>query len=326
MSSAAAAIQKAGVEFADILEYLNPIRELLESPTISEVMINPDLSVFVEEFGEMRQVTGCRLNRSDIIAAVKRIARADNAEPGENNPIINARLGDGTSRICIVLPPVSPDGVAISIRKFRPCPFTAEELIEQGSLPRFVFESLAAAIERGRNILISGGLGSGKTTLLNVLARQIPLSDRICLLEFPSEIQLPHVNKVRLQASDDIDFSALIKKAVLRLGSHRIILGEVRGEEAFDLLRALNLGMRGSFATIHADSAEEVLYTLASLATAAKANLNPSFIRDQVARAIHYVVHVERTAGKRQVVELLQVAKYDPEAHRFLSQSLYSIR
>jgi Flp pilus assembly CpaF family ATPase len=158
--------------------------------------------------------------------------------------------------------------------------------------------------------LISGGLGSGKTTLLNVLARQIPLSERICLLEFPPEIQLPHVNKVRLQASDELDFAVLIKKAVLRLGPHRIILGEVRGEEAFDLLRALNLGLRGGFATIHADSAEEALYTLANLA-----------------RAIHYVVHVARAAsGKRQVVELLQVGKYDAEAHQFLSQSLYSIR
>ena len=327
MSSAAFATQKAGVEFADILEYLEPIRLLLEDPTISEVMVNPDLSVFVEEFGQMRKVTGCRLNRADIAAAVKRIARADNTEPGENNPIINVRLGDGASRICIVLPPASPDGVALSIRKFRPCPFTAGELIEQGTLPRFVFDVLAAAIELGQNILISGGLGSGKTTLLNVLARQIPLSERICLLEFPPEIQLPHVNKVRLQASDELDFAVLIKKAVLRLGPHRIILGEVSGEEAFDLLRALNLGLRGGFATIHADSAEEALYTLANLATAAKANLNPSFIRDQVARAIHYVVHVARAAsGKRQVVELLQVGKYDAEAHQFLSQSLYSIR
>jgi pilus assembly protein CpaF len=123
MSSPAPALERPGVEFADVLEYLGPIRELLASPTISEVQINADLSVFVEEFGRKREVTDCRLNRADIHAAVKRIARADNTEPGENNPIINVRLGDGASRICIVLPPASPDGPAISIRKFRPYPF-----------------------------------------------------------------------------------------------------------------------------------------------------------------------------------------------------------
>jgi pilus assembly protein CpaF len=325
MSSPGLAMERRGVEFADVLEYLEPIRDYLDSPTISEVMINADLSVFVEEFGRKREVTDCRLNRADISAAVKRIARADNTEPGENNPIINVRLGDGASRICIVLPPASPDGAAISIRKFRPYPFTAQELIQQGSLPPFVFESLAAAIDQSQNILISGGLGSGKTTLLNVLARQVPLTERICLLEYPPEIQLPHRNRVSLQASDDLDFSVLIKKAVLRLGADRIILGEVRGEEAFDLLRALNLGLRGSFATIHADNAEEALYTLASLATSAKPNLNPSFMRDQVARAIHYVVHVARAGnGKRQVQELLQVGKYDAEKQQFACQTLYS--
>jgi pilus assembly protein CpaF len=321
-----AATERIGTEFEDVLEYLEPIREFITSPSISEVMINPDLTVFVEEGGWKREIRGCRLARVDVAAAVKRIARADNTEPSDSNPIINVRLGDGVSRICIVCPPASPDGFSISIRKFRPYPFTAEELIEKGSLPRPAFEELAAAIERSDNILISGGLGSGKTTLLNVLACQVPLSERICLLEFPPEIQIEHRNKVSLQASDDIDFSVLIKKAVLRLAPDRIILGEVRGEEAFDLLRALNLGLRGSFATIHADNAEEALYTLANLATANKPNLNPSFIRDQVARAIDYVVHMARGRdGNRRVCELIRVRKYDPERHQFEAESLYSV-
>jgi pilus assembly protein CpaF len=313
------------VEFADILEYLEPVREFLESAAISEVMINADLSVFVEERGKKREVPGCRLKRADVNAAVKRIARAADTEPGESNPIINVRLGDGTSRICMVLPPASPDGVTISIRKFRPIPFTAGELIAQGTLPRVVYEALAAAIAGNENILIAGGFGTGKTTLLNVLAREIPLSDRVCLLEFPSEIQLPHRNKVLLQASDEMPFSTLIKKAVTRLGPDRIILGEVRGEEAFDLLRALNLGLRGSFATIHADSAEEALFTLASLATMAQPNLNASFIRDQVARAIRYVVHIARAAdGSRPVQQLIRVGRYDDAARRFEVGRIYT--
>jgi pilus assembly protein CpaF len=289
-------------------------------------MINPEMTVFVEERGRKREVN-CRLLKADIAAAVKRIARADNTEPDDNNPIINVRLGDGVSRICIVCPPVSPNGYSISIRKFRPHPFTAEELIEIGSLPRSVYVKLAAAIERSENIMISGGMGSGKTTLLNVLAREIPLTERICLLEFPPEIQIEHRNKVSLQASDDFGFSVLIKKAVLRLAPERIILGEVRGEEAFDLLRALNLGLRGSFATIHADNGEEALYTLANLATANKPNLNPSFIRDQVARAIDYVVHIARWKdGTRRVLELIRVRKYDQERHQFEVESLYSMQ
>lgn len=312
------------IEFADILEYLEPVREFLESPAVSEILITADLKVFVEERGRKREAADCRLKRCDVNAAVKRIARADNAEPGEENPIINVRLGDGASRICMVLPPASPDGVTISIRKFRPTPFTAEELISQGSLPREVFETLAAAIASNENILIAGGFGTGKTTLLNVLARQIPINECICLLEFPPEIQLPHRAKVSLQASDTMPFSTLIKKAVTRLGPDRIILGEVRGEEAFDLLRALNLGLRGSFATIHADSAEEALFTLASLATMAQANLNAAFIRDQVARAIRYVVHIARSSdGSRPVQELIRVGSYDDAARRFECERLY---
>jgi pilus assembly protein CpaF len=224
----------------------------------------------------------------------------------------------------MVLPPASPDGVTISIRKFRPYPFTAAELIEQGTLPVAVFETLAGAIANNENILIAGGFGTGKTTLLNVLAREIPLDERICLLEFPPEIQLPHRNKVNLQASDDMPFSTLIKKAVTRLGPDRIILGEVRGEEAFDLLRALNLGLRGSFATIHADSGEEALFTLASLAGMAHENLNPSFVRDQVARAIRWVVHIARDAeGKRPVQELIRVGGYDERSRKFETTEIY---
>jgi pilus assembly protein CpaF len=312
------------IEFADILEYLEPVRGFLESPVISEVMINADLSVFVEEGGRTREVTGLRLNRSDIGAAVKRIARADNTEPSEKNPIINVRLGDGASRICMVLPPASPDGVTISVRKFRTCPFTAEEMIEGGTLPRAVYVTLAAAIANDENILIAGGMGSGKTTLLNVLAREIPAHERIGLLEFPPEIQLPHRNKFSLQASDDMPFATLLKKAVTRLAPNRIILGEVSGPEAFDLLRAMNLGLGGSFATIHADSAEEALFTLASLATMAQGNLNASFIRDQVARAIRYVVHVARASdGTRPVQELIRVGKYDDQTRVFAIERLY---
>lgn len=305
--------------FEDILEYLDPIRDLLLNPDISEVMINPDLGVFVEERGKKEEMGGIRLRRQDIVAAVKRIARADNVEPGEGNPIVNVRLGDGASRVCIVGPPVSPDGYAISIRKFRPRPFTSEELIQKGAMPRWVYELLERSVDSGENILIAGGLGSGKTTLLNVLARRVPLSERICLLEYPSEIQIDHRNKVALQASDDFDFPVLIKRAVLRLSADRIILGEVRGEEAFDLLRALNLGLRGSFATIHADDAEEALYSLANLATSNKPNLNPTFIRDQVARAISVVVHMAKTSdGIRRITQVIHVGRYDAEAGKFL--------
>ncbi len=309
--------------FADVLEFLRPIQHLIDNEEVTEIMVNSDRSVWIEVVGQ--KAPACiTLPANWLNAALVRIARADNHEPSEDNAIVNCRFGDGSSRICMVFPPVSPDGPCFSLRKFKPQLWTATDLIEREALTVEAYLILKKLVAENKNILISGGVGTGKTTLLNVLALDIPSSERILLLESPSEIRLPQPNQQRLQADEQYGFGQLIKDAALRLSSDRLIMGEVRGEEAHDLLRALNLGMRGSFATIHADHADEALFTLASLASSAKPNLRPDFIRQQTGKAIHVVVHVIRSgSGRRFVSEILAVNGYDDASGIFVTNCLY---
>lgn len=321
MTTGTAPAREAG--FSEVLEFLKPIQHLIDNEEITEVMVNSDRSVWIEVAG--KKTPACiTLPAKWLHAALVRIARADNHEPSDDNAIINCRFGDGTSRICMVFPPVSPEGPCFSLRKFKQQLWTATDLIERQALTIEAYLALKKAVADNRNILISGGVGTGKTTLLNVLALDIPSSERILLLESPSEIRLPQPNQQRLQADDRYGFGQLIKDAALRLSSDRLIMGEVRGEEAFDLLRSLNTGMRGSFATIHCDYADEALYTLASLASSAKPNLRPDYIRQQTAKAIHVVAHVVRaSSGRRLVWEILAVEGYDTKAETFRTKHLY---
>jgi pilus assembly protein CpaF len=309
--------------FEDVLEYLSPIADLLLDYRYSEVMINPDLRVFVEENGIKREMPDRVLKLAHLTAAARRIARDDNTEINEDSPIVNARFGDGSSRVCIVMPPASPLGPAFSIRKFPLTTLTIEDLIRVGSLPASVWASLEKAITDRENILIAGATGSGKTVFLNACLRTVPATDRICTIEMPIEIRLDHANQLQLQATRAEDFPQLVQTA-LRLVPDRIVLGEVRGEEAFDLLRALNTGHRGSFATFHANGALESLYGLSRLANAAKPNLNAAFVREDTAHAIQYVVHIVRSSeGKRFVSELIRVEGYDSQTQQFITKTLY---
>ena len=296
------------LSFEEVLDFFSPVAHWLSAPGVSEVMINADLRVFIEQDGRKSEVDGAGLHPPCVYAAARRIARAEGVEVDEEHPVCNARFGDGQSRVCIVLPPASPHGPVVSIRLFRRIGFTAEELVTSGSLTPAHRSYLEGQVQDRRNILIAGAMSTGKTSLLSALAQDIPDTDRILLLEQPPEIQLHQPNVVALQASDTLSFASLIRNAVLRLNADRIILGEVRGEEAFDLLRVLNTGHGGSFATVHADSPEEALYTIASLAVSAKPNVTPLHIREQVAKAIHTVVFVtKRPSGQRVVTEIVRV-------------------
>jgi pilus assembly protein CpaF len=309
--------------FDDVLEYLEPIADLLLDFRYSEVMVNPDGRVFVEENGIKREMTNRTLKRENLIAAARRIARDNNTEIHAENPIMNARFGDGSSRVCIVLPPASPKGPMFSVRKFPMTTFTVEDLLRSGSLPESVWTVLQRALADNANFLIAGSTGSGKTVLLNALVRTVPAQERICTIEMPIEIRLEHPNHFQLEATVAEDMPKLVQTA-LRLVPDRIIVGEVRGEEAFDLIRALNTGHRGSFATFHANGALEALYGLSRLANAAKPNLNASFVREDTAHAIQYVVHAVRSSeGKRFVSELIRVKGYDSQTHQFIAERLY---
>ena len=311
------------LSFEDVLDFFSPIAQWLSAPGVSEVMINADLRVFIEQDGRKFEVNGTCLSSQLITAAVRRIARTEGVEVDEEHPVCNARFGDGQSRVCIVLPPASPHGPVVSIRLFRRIGFTAEDLVANGSLTPARRAYLEGQVRERRNILIAGAMSTGKTTLLSVLARDIPDTDRILLLEQPPEIQLNQPNVVALQASDTLPFSSLIRNAVLRLNADRIILGEVRGEEAFDLLRVLNTGHGGSFATVHADSPEEALYTIASLAVSAKPNVTPLHIREQVAKAIHTVVFVaKQPSGQRVVTEVVRVIRTLTNDGKFMTAAV----
>jgi pilus assembly protein CpaF len=256
------------VSFEVILPFLRPIEHLIKEPEVSEIMVNGSSRVFVERDGEVRQARGISISEKNLEVAVRNIARALGHEICEEKPLLDARLPDG-SRVAAVFPPCSVGGTTLTIRKFQNKYFTADELVWIGTLTQQILNRLRQAIEGNRNILISGGTATGKTTLLNALSAFIPDSDRLIVIEETAEIQIAKDNVVRFEARrGQTNLPAVtirdLLRAALRHRPDRIILGEVRGGEAFDLLQALNTGHSGTLSTIHANSAEQTINRLAS--------------------------------------------------------------
>jgi pilus assembly protein CpaF len=255
------------------------------------------------------------------------IARVLDNDINEARPILDARLPDG-SRVEAVIPPASLGGSTLAIRKFLPISLTTADLIERGSLPSVVLEHLLRAIENGESIIISGGTTTGKTTILNALAKHIPPGERIVVIEDTAEIQLDHLNVVRLEARravpgrEAVTIQQLLE-ATLRLRPDRIIVGEVRGVAAYDLLQAMNTGHSGTLTTLHANRAELALNRLAAMALRADKNLDHSAIRAETADVVRYVLQIQRIDGKRFVSELLEVERYDYKADRFVTKPVY---
>lgn len=302
-----------------IIPFLMPIQYLLVDPAVTEVMVNAGgRRIFAEKDGLVGFISDCRIEEKALRVAIKNIARTCGDDISEDRPILDARLEDG-SRIAAVFPPCSVDGPTLAIRRFGQR-YSLQHLVDRGSLSIHGRNTLLAAVSGRKNILISGGGGTGKTTLLNALAAMIPGSDRIALIEDTSEIVIDKPNIVRLEARKEtpaaghdpivraITISELLR-ATLRLRPDRIILGEVRGVEAFDLLQALNTGHQGSLSTIHANSAKFALRRLARLSVAADLGLTLESAREDVADSIQIVVHIERVNGVRKVAEILDVSE-----------------
>jgi pilus assembly protein CpaF len=305
-----------------ILPFLRPIEPLIKDPDVAEIMVNGSRRVFVERRGRLTEVAGVAMEERNLRVAVQNIARALGDDVGETKPILDARLPDG-SRVAAVLPPCSVGGTTVTIRKFQSRFFTSEELVKSGTLPREVLAHLWAAINRQQTILISGGTSTGKTTLLNAIAAAcLPVEDRVLLIEDTSELQIDRPNLVRLEARREqpdappVTIRDLLK-AALRHRPDRIIVGEVRGGEAFDLLQALNTGHSGSLSTIHANSGEQALSRLASCVLQSGVDLPYAAVRRQIADAITLVLHMSRREGVRTVTELLRVEGYDANADRY---------
>jgi pilus assembly protein CpaF len=311
-----------------ILPFLRPIEDLLSDPTVTEVMVNDGgRRVFVERAGVLETVPDRTVEARHLTVAIKHIARACGDEISEAQPMLDARLEDG-SRVAALFPPCAVTGPVLTIRKFTRR-YSLEQLVEVGAITPFVATKLTAAVAAQHNILIAGGTGTGKTTLLNALAARIPDTDRIIVIEETAEIHLEKPNCLRFEARraqpplgqepplPPVTIADLVR-ASLRHRPDRLLVGEVRGAEAFDLLQALNTGHLGSFSTIHANSAEQALTRLAHCVLTANVGLPHRSVREAVAVAIHLVVHIARVNGVRRVTEVARVTDYDVAADRFV--------
>jgi pilus assembly protein CpaF len=314
-----------------ILPFLRPIEDLLVDPTVTEVMVNRGgRRVFVERAGAIEALPERTLETRNLTAAIKNIARACGDEISELQPILDARLEDG-SRVAAMFPPCSVDGPTLTVRKFGRR-YVLDDLVKAGTLAASTAEALREAIVSRKNVLISGGTGTGKTTLLNALAATIAAEDRIVLIEETSEVRMEHPNLVRFEArraqiplGQEAPVPAVtiadLVRATLRHRPDRILVGEVRGAEAFDLLQALNTGHLGSLTTIHANGAQQALTRLAHCVLTANVGLPHRSIREAITLAIHVVVHLARVDGVRAVTEVLQVRGYDASTDWFLTES-----
>jgi pilus assembly protein CpaF len=313
--------------FETILPFLKPIEHLILDDSISEVMVNGADCVFIEREGLLQHVTGISLGERALMVAVKNIARRLGDDISEAKPILDSRLPDG-SRVAAVIPPCSLRGVTLTIRKFSRRHFEMQDLIAAGTLDQPLANRLEDYVLSRKNILISGGTGSGKTTFLNALGRFIPEDERILLIEDTAEIRMVHTNLVRFearQAQNGLSAVAIrdLLKASLRHRPDRIILGEIRGGEAFDLLQLLNTGHSGTLSTIHASSAKQGLARFTSCVLQSGIELPYRAIKTNIGDSLNVVIHVERRPGRRFISEVLEINSYDPDADLFDYGAIY---
>jgi pilus assembly protein CpaF len=315
-------------EFRLILPYLRPIENLILDPEISEIMLNSPTEIFIEKQGVIEKVQGITIPNDQLRVAVQNIARSLGDDISEEKPILDSRLPDG-SRIAAVLPPCSIHGITLTIRKFNTRSFTVNDLIRIGTITEATASYLKDAIINRKNILISGGTGTGKTTLLNILADSIPDEDRLLVIEDTAEIHIRKPNLVRFEARRQqgpkipaVTIRDLLK-ASLRHRPERTILGEIRGEEAFDLLQALNTGHSGSLSTIHANSAAQALSRLASCVLQSGIELPYKAIKANIADSIHLLVHLERRYAKRSISEIFELKSYSPTEDQYNFNLVY---
>jgi pilus assembly protein CpaF len=292
---------------------LGPLEQLLADPAVTEVMVNGPDAVYVECGGRVEPTDVRFASQEALRDAIERILAPLGRRVDELSPMVDARLADG-SRVNVVIPPLSVDGPALSIRRFTAARPGPDELVASGTLTPELRDLLAAAVRARQSILISGGTGAGKTTLLNALSAYIGSSERVITLEDAAELRLRQEHVVRLESRPpsvegrgEVTIRDLLRNA-LRMRPDRIVIGEVRGREALDLLTALNTGHDGALSTVHANSPADALRRLETLALMAGVGLPLEAIREQLGRGIELVVHLARSPqGERRVVEVGEI-------------------
>jgi pilus assembly protein CpaF len=313
--------------FETILPFLKPIEHLILDDTVSEVMVNGPDRVFIEREGFIERAHGITLGERALTVAVKNIARRLGDDISETKPILDSRLPDG-SRVAAVIPPCSLGGVTLTIRKFNARRFDLEDLIRGGTLDRTLANRLEDYVLQERNVLLSGGTGTGKTTLLTALGKFIPPDERILLIEDTAEIQLHHENLVRFEARREQNGMPAVSirdllKAALRHRPDRILLGEIRAGEAFDLLQLLNTGHSGTLSTIHASSAKQGLARFTNCVLQSGVELPYRAVKANIGDSLNVVVQIERRPGRRFISEVLEIISYDPDADLFDFAAIY---
>ena len=305
--------EKVQSDLLDEVFGLGPLETLLKDPKISDILVNDKDHVFVERGGILSRVDTSFRDDRHLLQIIDRIVSRVGRRVDESSPMVDARLPDG-SRVNAIIPPLTLDGPALSIRRFGTGPLAPNQLVALKSISPEMMEVLAAAVRARISIVVSGGTGAGKTTFLNILSQYIPKNERIVTIEDAAELQLALNNIVRCETRPpNIEGQGAVRQRQLLINSlrmrpDRIIIGEVRGEEAFDMLQAMNTGHEGSMTTIHANTPRDALTRLESMVAMSNLNLPERTVRQQIAAAISIVVQVSRMSdGSRKVVNISEI-------------------
>ncbi len=305
--------QQISEEVLDEVFGLGPLEPLLQDPTISDILVNGHKHVYVERKGLLEQTNVCFRDDAHLLRIIDKIVSQVGRRVDESNPMVDARLSDG-SRVNAIVPPLAVDGPLLSIRRFDTDKLMPQDLVEKKALTAGMMELLKVAVKAKLNIIIAGGTGAGKTTLLNALSAFISPKERILTIEDAAELQLkqPHVARLETRPANLEGQGAVRQRQLLvnalRMRPDRIVVGEVRGEEALDMLQAMNTGHDGSLTTVHANSPRDAISRLEVMVSLANANMQLVSIRQQVASAVHVLVQAARLSdGSRRVVNITEV-------------------
>ena len=317
-------------EIADEVLGFGPLEPLLQDPTVSDILVNNYKQIYVERYGKLEPTDARFKDDAHLRKIIDKIVTSVGRRIDESSPMVDARLEDG-SRVNAVIPPLAIDGPNLSIRRFAVDPLEVEDLIELKTLVPEIAEILKNIVRARLNVIVSGGTGSGKTTMLNVLSRFIPANERIVTIEDSAELQLKQDHVVRLETrpaniegKGQITQRDLLRNS-LRMRPDRIIVGEVRGQEALDMLQAMNTGHDGSLTTIHANSPRDALMRLETMVAMANLDIPSEFLRRYVSSAINVIIHVARLAdGKRKLISMQEIVGM--EGNLITTQEIFSFQ
>jgi pilus assembly protein CpaF len=312
-------LQAFADEVVDEMIGFGPIEPLLKDPTVNDILINTHKKCFVERFGKLEETQVHFKDEAHLMRIVQKIVAYVGRRVDESSPTVDARLPDG-SRVNVAIRPVAVDGPLVSIRKFSKKPFSMDRLVDMNTLRPAMADLLRAAVKGRISLIVSGGTGTGKTTLLNALSSYIPADERIITIEDSAELQLqlPHVARMETrppnaEGKGEIRQRELVKNA-LRMRPDRILVGECRGEEAFDMLQAMNTGHEGSMTTVHANSPRDAVKRLEQMVSMANMGMSSMSVRSQIASAIRLLIQLQRLPdGRRRVVGIGEITGMEGE-------------